>query len=333
MTDKRKQELNGATSYAEIVPMDAEWLWQGRIPLNWLTLIAGDGGIGKGRLLARLAKIVTRGLDMPDGSPGVPRGSVVMVSAEDDPNMTMAHRLRAEDVDLTKVYDMPARQFSIPDSIPALREVIRAIGDVRLVILDPMSAVSSIPLTSGSQRIRRVLMMPMEDLAKDENIALVVVHHTVKSGRTAGSKTITDAARMILRVTRNPADERVRFISVEKSNNSDDGIPDVAYTIAGDPPVIQWLEVPGDSDVGKPAPTTAELVLAILADDSADVERAPDGSVHVQRLAHALAMPVGTVRVALTRLKDAGDVMPGSQRGYWRVRPAAELIALKPLDK
>lgn len=319
---------HGATSYAEIVPLDPEWLWEGRIPLNWLTIVAGDGGIGKGRLIARLVSDVTNGRNMPDGTPGVPRGSVILVTVEDDPSMTMAHRLRAEGADLSKVYDMTTDDFIIPDSLPALRETIDAIGDVRMIILDPLSAVSSIPITSGNVRIRRKLMMPLERLARDTGIALVAVHHTVKSGRTAGAKAITDTARMVLRIARSPADDRVRVISVEKSNNSSDDIPDVAYTITGDPPVIRWVGMPDTGNTGRPEPSTAERILALLDAGNSDnkgIEYGEGDSLEVQEVARALHVAVGTVRVALTRLKSAGEVYSPA-RGRWALKPKATLV-------
>ena len=57
-----------AASYADLPPKDVEWLWQDRIALGELTLIAGAGGIGKGYMLADLTARVTRGALMPDGT-------------------------------------------------------------------------------------------------------------------------------------------------------------------------------------------------------------------------------------------------------------------------
>lgn len=304
-----------ATSYADIEPLEPEWLWPGRIPQNQLTLIAGDGGIGKGFLLADLAARVTRGGPMPDGSfptwyTGA--GSVLLVSSEDDPNMATAYRLRAAGADLERVYDM-TEDFIIPESLPSVRDAIADIGDVRLVTIDPLSAVASIALTSSNVRVRRTIMNPLERLAKDMGIALVVVHHTVKSGRVAGTKGITDAARMVLRVTRASQDERIRLIQVEKSNIASDSAGDVAYTVGGTFPDVRvtYLTAPPDETGEVKAPTVAELVLAAL--------RGSQEPLETQELAKRAGAGYGAVRVALTRLRNGPEVYSPS-RGLWTVR-------------
>lgn len=310
------------TPYTDIQPLDPEWLWQGRIPSNEVTIIAGDGGIGKGFLLADLAARVTRGAPMPDGTVGPPAGSVLQVSAEDDPNMAGVQRLTAAGADLARVFDL-TEEFSVPESLPALREVIEEIGDVRLVTVDPLSAVSSIALTSGSVRMRRLIMNPLERLARDKGLALVVVHHTVKSGRVAGNKVITDAARMVLRVSLAAADDRIRLIHVEKTNIASMDAGDVAYTVAGTWPdvCVGYLAAPPDDTMPTRPPTVAEQVLTLL--------RASETPVETHELASLTGAAYGTVRVALTRLK-AGEQVVSPERGHWTVpRDAVGLESVK----
>jgi len=237
-----------------------------------------------------------------------------MVTSEDDPNMAMSYRLRAANADLSKVYDM-TDDFVVPDAIPALRETIDSIGDVRMVVIDPLSAVSSIPLTSSNVRVRRQVMNPLERLAKDLGVAMPVVHHTVKSGRVAGTKGITDSARMVLRVSRLASDERVRVIHVEKSNIASDAASDVGYTVTGSFPnvAVEYLAMPEGDEARGHIPSTAERVTEHLR--SAAQPLAP------QDIARDLHVPYGTVRVALTRLKRDGIVMSPA-RGLWVLAPS-----------
>jgi hypothetical protein len=279
-------------------------------------VLAGDGGIGKGFLLADLAARVTRGASMPDGSNETAKpGSVLLVTSEDDPNMAMAYRLRAAGADLARVYDM-TEDFSIPDSVPALREAIATIGDVRLVTIDPLSAVSSIALTSSNVRVRRVIMTPLERLAKDTGVALVVVHHTVKSGRVAGTKGITDAARMVLRVSLAAQDERIRLIHVEKTNIASSGAGDVAYRVTGAFPDVrvEYLAAPPEEEANRP-PTVSELVLTYLTDVGKPVE--------TQAIARAVGAGYSGVRVALSRMKADHLVTNEGMRGSWRLAERA----------
>lgn len=304
------------TPYADIPPVEPEWFWPGRIPFSETTLIAGDGGIGKGFLLADLASRATRGAAMPDGSSQASQpGSVLLVTSEDDPNMAMAYRLRAAGADLSRVYDM-TEDFIVgharrgdSDSIPALRETIASIGDVRLVVIDPLSAVAAIALTSSNVRVRREIMNPLERVAKDTGVALVLVHHTVKSGNVAGTKGITDAARIVLRVSRAPQDERIRLIHVEKTNIANAGAGDVAYTVSGQFPDVrvQYLEAPEDPAEVK-APTVADNALAYLASTGKPAD--------AQTISQAIGAGYAATRVALTRLKASGQVS-NPARGIW----------------
>lgn len=313
-----------ATSYADITPLEPEWLWAGRIPSNEVTIIAGDGGIGKGFLLADLASRVTRGAVMPDGSAAWydGPGSVLLVTSEDDPNMAMSYRLRAAGADLERVYDM-TEDFTVPESIPALRDAVEGIGDVRLVTIDPLSAVSSIALTSSNVRVRRQIMNPLERFAKDSGVAVCVVHHTVKSGRVAGTKGITDAVRMVLRVSRH--DEKIRLIHVEKCNIANDTAGDIAYTVTGSFPEVRvaYLAAPETDDAPTRAPTTAELVLTALRGSQEPLEG--------QELARRIGVAYGTARVALTRLKAAAEVV-SPKRGYWTVPREQEPAESRPRE-
>lgn len=320
-----KRRSGKATAYADITPLEPEWLWAGRIPSNEVTIIAGDGGIGKGFLLADLAARVTRGAVMPDGSPSwfEGPGSVLLVTSEDDPNMAMTYRLRAAGADLSRVYDM-TEDFTVPESLPALYDAIKDIGDVRLVTIDPLSAVSSIALTSSNVRVRRQIMNPLERLAKDRGVAVAVVHHTVKSGRVAGTKGITDAVRMVLRVSRH--DEKIRLIHVEKCNIANDSAGDVAYTVTGSFPEVRvaYLAAPPEADDAPTrAPTTAELVLNCLRGSREPLE--------ARKVADLTGTSYGAVRVALTRLKTAQEVFSPS-RGMWWTVQQGEMAEERPTE-
>lgn len=303
--------------YTDILPQEPEWLWRGKLPLNEVTIIAGDGGIGKGFLLADLAARVTRGDPMPDGSiPDVSAGSVLLVTDEDDPNMAMSWRLRAAGADLTRVFDM-TQDFTVPESLPALRQAIDDIGDVRLVVIDPLSAVASIALTSSNVRVRRQIMSPMERLAKATGVAIAVVHHTVKSGRVAGTKGITDAARQVLRVARAVQDDRIRLIHVEKSNIASDAVSDAAYTITGDFPDTHAAFVGVPDTASAKSPTVADQVIRLL-------ESTPD-ALESREIAQRAGLDYQATRTALTRLKTAGRV--ANDGGRWQLATLPPLLA------
>jgi hypothetical protein len=307
------------TSYADITPLEPEWEIPGLVPKSIVTLIIGDGGVGKGQLWGDWAGRITRGArlpGMPDTEDPEPAGSVLLVSSEDDPNMSTAWRLRAANAVLDRVYDF-TEDFSIPESLPGLAERIDDIGDIRLVVIDPLAdnlgfvpgTRRQVSLTSGNVTLRRYVVRPLERLARDKGIALVVIHHTVKSGRMAGSKGISDAARMVLRITRPDDTQPLRLITVEKTNIAS-GTDQVGYLIGGDWPDVRvtYVDPPKDDLAVVPELSAPDKVLGAL-------QVAP-GPLQKSALPAMVGENYTTVGVALTRLKGAGLVV-SPKRGWW----------------
>ena len=61
------------------------WLWPGRIPLNKLTVLDGDPGLGKSSVLLDVVARLTTGRPMPDCDPSTALrpGNAVLLCAED----------------------------------------------------------------------------------------------------------------------------------------------------------------------------------------------------------------------------------------------------------
>jgi predicted ATP-dependent serine protease len=294
------------TSFAEITPLAPEWIWQDRILAGEVTLLAGAGGCGKSFLAAELSARVTTGRAMPDGSPGQP-GSVILVNLEDDAAMSTIHRLRAAHADLARVHD-GGSDFELPGSIPALRQQADQIGDVRLVIVDTLSAVTSVSL-SGAITVRRQILKPLQAFAHDTGIAVLVICHLVKSGSVAGSHGLVDGVRCVLSVTRNEADPRIRELTVAKSNVASQETKPLRYTLAGEglQAAVAWLWDENEAT----GPAQSRLLMALHASSR---------PLSPQELASLTKVPYATVRVLLHKLTRRGLVeSPG--RGLYS--PAA----------
>jgi putative DNA primase/helicase len=93
---------------ADIKPEKIDWLWGERLPLGKCVLVAGEGGLGKSMVLAWIAATVSQGKEWPCGEGKSRRGSVVILSAEDDAADTIIPRLIAADADCTKVHILEA---------------------------------------------------------------------------------------------------------------------------------------------------------------------------------------------------------------------------------
>ena len=314
-----------ATPYEEIDALDPEWLWDGRIARGEVTILAGQGGIGKGFLGADLVTKVSRGDPMPGSTRRGRPAHVIMITPEDSPQTSFAPRLTAAGADLRLVHDLTETSggtFQVPDDLPTLRAAIDEIGDVAMVWMDPLSAVSTVSLSTAS-RVRQQIMNPLQRLARDTGIALVVVHHVVKSGSIAGSTTIVDAARSVLKVTRDEVDERIRVIELEKSNIASGDTEAILYTVAGEWPDVKVVY----SSSSPAAPVAADDGTPTPLDAGGRLERIlGDGHLRTaQQAARDAKCSYGMVRQLLSRMVRDGRVTE-SEGWYWV--PASDAAAV-----
>lgn len=341
-------------SYADIDPRPPSWLWAGRIPRREVTVVVGPEGIGKSFFGADLSSRVTADNYMPDGSDGLGKpASVLLVTPEDDPNSAMAYRLRAAGADLANVYDM-TEGFRISDEgIAALRAHIDAIAptqrqrardnepaqasDVKLIWIDPLSANTSVSLTSSNTRVRQKVIDPLRDVARDYDLSIVAIVHTTKNGSVAGSKAVTEAARSVLMVERVILRESdIRVLKIHKSNVGDDKLAPIAYTIAGAWPDlrVEYFEVPDEALAFTPGPVPLRAKIAAILRESETPMKSKE--IWLKLADDDPELQWGTVRTALTRLGEdpQSEVIHADARGYWTVRPFdGPIIGLGPMPQ
>lgn len=215
----------------DVVAEPIDWLWPGYIALGMLTVIDGDPGLGKSTMALDLAARVSTRRAMPDGSPGV-QGGVVILSGEDHLAKVIRPRLDAIDADLTRILSLevvPAndgdgeRDVEIPADLEYIEQAIVKAGAV-LVIVDPLVAFLGADVNSHrDQDIRRVLRR-LKALAERLGVAIVVIRHLNKAGggnplyRGGGSIGIIGAARGGLLVAPDPDVEGRVVMACSKSN-------------------------------------------------------------------------------------------------------------------
>lgn len=243
-----------------LAPLDRIDLWENRIPCGDVSLLFGDGAVGKGRMICDLIGRITTGRPMPlcGQDTAADPGSVIVILPEDDPNEQVAHRLRAAGADLTRVYDLTrldgGSRFKLSadakhqGDLPHLRGLVDQLEaegrNPRLIVIDPLAAVlgwGTIQTNPGARR----LIEPLQDMAKDTGIAVLVIAHTVKSGVLQGSAGLPQALRTVWKVSRDPDNPAYRLLTLEKHNNLPDAEP-VRYGIEqGDDGLVRvvWLDL------------------------------------------------------------------------------------------
>jgi hypothetical protein len=240
------------------------WLWPGRVPLGRITMLVGRPGEGKSFLTTDMAARVTRGLSWPDGT-DCPDGSVLVISAEDDPRDTIRPRLRAHGADLKRVHlfsmvrrpDAEGRpyetMFTLAD-VEALDAALTSHPDCRLVVVDPIGSFLGGGTDAHRDNDVRSVLVPVTVLAERHNVAVLVVAHRRKSfGPNAddmalGSRAFTAVARAVWHLTRDPENKARRLLLTGKSNIAAEQAG-LAFTIVSEPgglPSIAWEPGPID---------------------------------------------------------------------------------------
>lgn len=251
---------------SDVVAEPISWLWKNRIALGKLTLITGDPGSGKSQLTQGMfAAHVTKGKPFPDGMP-CPQGSIIIINVEDGLSDTIKPRLIANGADSDKVVaigmvnvDGKDRAFNLKDDISRLEKLILEAGDVRALVIDPITAVLGNGIDSNSNSDVRAVLAPIADLAAKHNFALIGVTHRPKSTNSAmnafiGSIGFVAAPRSAFIVLKDPEVKNRRFFAPVKNNIGDDKtgfafIIDSVTTEGIETSCVTWEQNPIEVDV------------------------------------------------------------------------------------
>jgi putative DNA primase/helicase len=251
------------TYFKEIEPKKTEWLWPERIPLGTLTFIVGEPNRGKTFLTMFIAARVSTGSFWPDRiKEKQEAGSVIILTAEDDLNRAVRVRLEAAGADLSRVAtismdiikgDEKQRLdiFNLTHYLEVLEQAIAKMGNVRLVIIDPITAYMGGKDSNSNTQVREFLA-PLAKLAEKYNVAIIGISHFNKkldiaaAYRTIGSVGFRAAARAVWVVLLDPDDKDRRLFLPDKVNlakeptglafrlvdtqvTTDDGLIDTAF--------------------------------------------------------------------------------------------------------
>ncbi|WP_454763238.1 AAA family ATPase [Cupriavidus campinensis] len=172
---------------ANLNPEPVRWLWRDWLALAKVHMLAGVPGQGKTTLAMNFAATVTSGGHWPDGSL-CEAGNVLVWSGEDDPADTLLPRLLAAGANASRIFFVTgffvngnAESFDPSSDIAALQAESARIGDVRLIIVDPI--VSAVAGDSHKNAETRRGLQPLVDLAASVDAALVGITHFSKAGQ------------------------------------------------------------------------------------------------------------------------------------------------------
>lgn len=212
---------------------EIEWLVEDLIPIGRPAVMAAIGGLGKSFLALDLCLRVAAGpvFGVPPrwfGHDVLAEGAVVMLTAEDDENAV--HRRLAAITDEEalsragpRFYAIPLPDFggalplvtasrngpTITEHMVHLIEDVRAIPDLRLVVIDPLQAFTGADV-NADPAVAQVLWSALSEISALTGATVLVLHHMKKDGAheikslsqaregIRGTSAIVDGARLAM---------------------------------------------------------------------------------------------------------------------------------------
>jgi hypothetical protein len=310
----------------------------------------------------------------PEDAAGLP-GSAILITPEDRTEFTIVHRVShavdGRGADRRKVLDLtsPDRgsgegsrsSFTVggngtryTDDLGVLRRAISELntcayarGDkcpmherfeqhpaCRLVVLGPIAKIAGCSI-AGNQGVRQKIIEPLQDVARDTGVAIVLTGHPTQDGKMGGSAGIGQAARLVLKIEADTANPAIRRVMLTKANTVDkQSLSAVRYTLTEAVPgnrntsYVEWL--PGiddeDAESNSPALSVPGQLPAQGTGQRAllDLLREAGEPLSGQALSARSGIKYNTARVYLSRLCESGLVMrPDNIRGAFAAKPEA----------
>lgn len=267
---------------ASAIPIRAvKWLWDHRLQIGTLSLLAGREGIGKSLVMYTALADITRGR-LPGMMLGTPR-NVLVAATEDGWEQTIVPRLMAAGADLERVFRLDhAGALVFPRDVLNLQKTIEE-NEIVATVCDPIMSRIDAELNTHTDQQTRQALEPLGEVANKTHSVITGLIHVNKGVQTdpvsmiMGSRAFPAVARTVLFCAIHPENEKQRVFGRVKGN---DGAADVAkdqmfeihnVKVADEPEEIwtgkvEWL---GDADF-----SIRETVAASGGDQTATREAA-----------------------------------------------------------
>lgn len=306
-----------AIRLADVESEQVEWLWEDYLPQKELTLLAGDGGVGKSYLAMAICKAVTLGQALPGGT-ARPPADVLFVTDEDHVSRTMKPRAEKLGLDQSKFHVLDLADLDPESWITSVKREIARVK-ATFVVLDPLQSF----LDSGKDLNKtsdvRPLIRRLRELAEDSGATVLVVTHLNKGTggkahyRVNGSVDIVNGVRSALMAGWVEVDgEEMQVLAHSKSNYAARG-PSLRFTVGEHG--FEWL---GMLTVGAEDLSTGKKARSKV-DDAADFLRdvlanGPKSQPDIEELGRRQAISPTT----LNRAKKVLGVKSVKGPGGWR---------------
>lgn len=212
------------TLYQDVSTAPIDWLWYPYIAIGKITLLQGDPSDGKSTMMMHVIAALSRGDNLPDGTPVSRPLKAIYQCSEDNAADTIKPRLELANADCTRVafIDEEMTGFLTIDD----ERLRQAIVEFRpsIVVIDPIQSyienAADLQMAGKARKLLRRISM----WASTYNCAIVLISHLNKNEsskslyRNLGSIDVVAAARSVLQVERDKDNPNHRIVRQIKNN-------------------------------------------------------------------------------------------------------------------
>jgi hypothetical protein len=339
-----KAETGRKMKFSSITQLEMEAIRFVAYPLlqaSAFHILVGKKALGKGTFLAGVAARFTRAELGPESN-------VLWISCgEDSYSLDVKPRLIAAGGVTDNFYYPEGCFFRLPNDVPSLQEEALRIGNVGLIVIDPLSGAMSGTSNSNMDTDVRAAIGPLNDLAARLGCVVIGVRHLKKNisdsgalDSILGSVDFANIPRSVLAISHDDEEDDKRHVGVISGNRVKRGAASRSFRIVGvkvtdgaEVTKAVFLDGPGkDVDTmlkTAPADTKkrkAKMAMLDLLEKASDLNESLESDAVSEQVMEAVGASFQTVKDAKTELKKAGmisfvpDKDENGKLKKWKVR-------------
>lgn len=288
-----------------------EWLLHGFIPKGATTLLHALGGQGKTRLLYDFIYHLALG-ESWQGFPVTKKAKILIIQTDEQPvDMLAALEVRGIRPDDPR-FDIHYKTRWSTEHIPQLYREVQA-ERYDLILIDSLASVSRFSTVSENDAEFAKPILLLNKIAADFNTAIMLVHHSSKSGDARGTTAVYNAVSQVFQLTKDPQDlnpsscERILMLQKSRARRP------AKYALAFNPEDGSWAFEGEVTHTPDPDSSLKEQVTEFLSQHRGVKFGGQD-------LAEALNFNVNSVRKVLGQLAADGIISwkkQGRSKIYW----------------
>lgn len=221
-TADRFQIINAAEAFETIEPM--RWVVKDLIPEVGVGMVVGEPGSKKTYSMIDLAVCVAKGFEWLGHE--TTKSPVIYVDEESGKGRALrrlraimaGHLIERNESPAVGILNQTLVDPRKEDDLSMLSMTVKHFG-AKLVIIDALADIMA-GADENSVKDVQPIMIRLRQFAEDNHVAVLLVHHTGKSGVYRGSSALKAAVDLLLLVRSQPR-ERIVFFEIEKTRDAE----------------------------------------------------------------------------------------------------------------